>query len=62
MSLAVYGVTQAAPIAPLPRVVAGNAADATPVYYRYWHHHYWHHGYPLAAYWNYYRRLARKRE
>jgi hypothetical protein len=25
-------------------------------YYHHRHHHYWHHGgYPVAAYWNYYR-------
>jgi hypothetical protein len=24
-------------------------------YYRHYPHRYWHHGYPLAAYWNYYR-------
>jgi len=55
MSLAVCGITQATPIAPLSPAVASNAANTTPVYYRHWHHHYWRHGYPLAGYRNYYR-------
>jgi len=53
MFLAVCGVAQARPIAPLPPGVASNAANTTPVYYHHWHHRYWHHG----GYdpWDYYR-------
>ena len=50
--------THAAPIAPLPPETAGeaSAANIAPAhYYRHYPHRYWHHGYPLAAYWNYYR-------
>jgi hypothetical protein len=56
MCLAVCGITQAAPMRRLPPAIA-EAANVTPVhYYHHWHRHYWHHGgYPLAAYWNYYR-------
>jgi hypothetical protein len=55
MSSVVCGVTQAAPISPLSPPAVSNTANITPVYYRHWHHRYWRHGYPLAAYWNYYR-------
>jgi hypothetical protein len=61
MFLAVCGITQATPIAPVPPGVASNAANITPVYYyyhhhHYWHHHYWHYGYDPTAYnWDYYR-------
>ena len=59
MFAAVYGITQAAPITPLPPGIASDASavNITPVYYyhHYRHRHYWHHGYPIAAYWNYYR-------
>jgi hypothetical protein len=56
MSLAVCGITQAAPMRPLPPAIA-DAANITQVhYYHHWHHHYWHHGgYPIAGFWNYYR-------
>jgi hypothetical protein len=57
MFAAVCGITQAAPITPLPPGIA-CAANITPVYYyhHYRHRHYWyHHGYPIAGYWNYYR-------
>jgi len=57
MSLAVCGITQAAPMGPLPPAIGdATAANIIPVYYRHWHHHYWHRaGYPIAGYWNYYR-------
>jgi hypothetical protein len=48
--------TQAAPMAPLPAKMAGDARAATPAhYYRHYSHRYWRHGYPLAGFWNYYR-------
>ena len=52
------GATQAAPMSPLPRETAGDAGatNITPAhYYRHYPHRYGYHGYPLAAYWNYYR-------
>jgi hypothetical protein len=58
MSLAVCGITQAAPLRPLPTVISNaTAANITPVhYYHHWHRHYWRHGgYPIAGFWNYYR-------
>jgi hypothetical protein len=57
-SSAVCGTTQAAPMRPLPPAVGDTrAADVTPVrYYHRWHRHYRDHGgYPIAAFWNYYR-------
>jgi hypothetical protein len=56
MSLAVCGITQAAPMGPLPPAI-GDAANILPVhYYHHWRRHYWHHGgYPIAGFWNYYR-------
>ncbi len=56
MSAAICGATQAAPITPLPPVIAGgaDAASLTPVHY-YRHRHYRNHGHGTAGYWNYYR-------
>jgi hypothetical protein len=53
MSLAVCGITQAAPMRPLPPAIGDDtAANIIPVhYYHHGHHHYWPHG----GYWNYYR-------
>ena len=36
-------------------VAVAVSATAQAAYYHHRHHHYWHHGYPIAAYWNYYR-------
>lgn len=55
MCSAVWGITQATPIAPLPPAVASNANTTRVHYYHYYRHRYSHRGYPLAAYWNYYR-------
>jgi hypothetical protein len=58
MSLAVCGITQAAPMGPPPLAIGdATAANIIPVYYyHHWHRHYWHHGgYPIAGFWNYYR-------
>jgi len=53
------GTAQAAPVAPLPPELAGNAsaANISPVYYRHhWRHRHRHYGYgPTASYWDYYR-------
>ncbi len=56
MVAALCAATQAAPMTPLPPVIASGAraATLTPVHY-YRHRHYRHHGYGSAAYWNYYR-------
>ena len=50
--VAVSGISQAAPIAPLTGVTSGDAGSVTPVYYyhrgyyhRHWGRCYWHHGY-----------------
>jgi hypothetical protein len=56
MLLAVCGITQAAPIAPL----LSGAANITPVYYHYRHHygrhHHWLYGYGSTAHnWDWYR-------
>ncbi len=44
---AVPGVSQAAPVAPLPVGIASDAAagNLTQVWWRHhhWHHHHWHH-------------------
>jgi hypothetical protein len=42
ISTAVSGISQAAPIAPLPAEVTTDAGNLTPVYY-YYRHHYRHH-------------------
>ena len=49
---AVSGISQAAPIAPLPAAASTDAGSVTPVYYyhRYYHPYYhrhcgWYHGY-----------------
>jgi hypothetical protein len=50
--------TQAAPMTLLPSKMASNAQAAHITAVRYYHHYphrYWRRGYPLAAYWNYYR-------
>jgi hypothetical protein len=36
-------------------VVVAVSLTAQASYYHHRHHHYGHHGYPIAAYWNYYR-------
>ena len=37
-------------------VIVAASATTQAAYYHHRHHHYWHHpGYPVAAYWNYYR-------
>jgi hypothetical protein len=41
ISTAVSGISQAAPIAPLPAEVTTDAGNLTPVYY--YRHHYRHH-------------------
>jgi hypothetical protein len=48
IATAVSGISQAAPIAPLPAGVTTDAGNLTPVYYyrhhyRYYRHHYYHH-------------------
>jgi hypothetical protein len=50
IATAVAGISQAAPIAPLPAGVTTDAANLTPVYYyrhhyRYYRHHYYHRHY-----------------
>jgi hypothetical protein len=52
------GITQAAPMRPLPPAIADSTvANTVPVhYYHHWHRLYWHHGgHPIAGFWNYYR-------
>ena len=52
-TLALTGVSQAAPIAPLPPAVTTDGAQVIPTYYyyhhyyyhRYWRHCWWRHGY-----------------
>ena len=40
----------------LSALVAVAVSTTAQAYYHHRHHRYWHHGgYPLAAYWNYYR-------
>ena len=55
MSVTVCAMTQAAPIAPVASTAAGSTNNIPVHYYHYYRHRYWQHGYPLAAYWNYYR-------
>jgi len=52
ISIAVSGISQAAPIEPLPAGLTTDAGNLTPVYYRYhyryhpryyYHAHYYHH-------------------
>jgi hypothetical protein len=56
ISAAVSGISQAAPIAPLPEAVTTDAGNLTPVYYyghhyryhshyHYYHRHHYHHYY-----------------
>jgi hypothetical protein len=50
IATAVSGISQAAPIAPLPAGATIDAANLTPVYYyrhhyRYYRHHYYHRHY-----------------
>jgi ABC-type glycerol-3-phosphate transport system substrate-binding protein len=44
LTLAVSGMSQAAPIAPPSGAVAADQTNATPVYYyhRGWYHHHWY--------------------
>jgi hypothetical protein len=49
--VAAYGVSKAAPIAPLPEAVASNSSDIVKAYY--WHHHYYHHRYWYHHHWRY---------
>jgi len=43
---AVSGTSQAAPIAPLTGVSAGDTGQVTQVWWHHHHHHcWWHHGY-----------------
>ena len=43
-------------------VIVAASATTQAAYYHHRHHHYWHHhGYPVAAYWNYYRTAWRGR-
>ncbi len=55
MFAAICEATQAAPMTPLPPVIAGgaDAASLTPVHY--YRHRHPRHAYGTAAYWNYYR-------
>jgi hypothetical protein len=48
--VAAYGVSKAAPIAPLP-AVASNSSDIVKAYY--WHHHYYHHRHWYHRHWRY---------
>ena len=56
ISASVSGISQAAPIAPLPAAVTADTGNLTPVYYyghhyryhshyRYYHRHHYHHYY-----------------
>jgi hypothetical protein len=42
ISIAVSGIAQSAPIAPLPTELATNTGSLTPVYYYRHYHHYYH--------------------
>jgi hypothetical protein len=56
MSLAISGITQAAPMRPLPAAIGDTGITQVHYYHHWHHHHYWHRGgYPIAGFWNYYR-------
>jgi hypothetical protein len=53
IATAVSGISQAAPIAPLPAAVTTDAASLTPVYYYRHHHRYYRHHYYHRHYYHY---------
>ncbi len=59
-SMAAYGTSNAAPIAPLPEGVASNSGNVVKAHYwhhhyypYYWHHHYYHHRHWYHHHWRY---------